>query len=433
MNITIPGGRSSWPRGKALGGSSLLNYMLYVRGHAQDYDEWASLGNEGWSYKEVLPFFKKSERLYDSELHVEPEYHGTDGPKSVRETPTFYAKAYQVIQDSLVDVLGLPIGDYNGKNQNVVYRGQYSVKNGRRADTYTSFAAPYAGKGLTVLTFAHATKVIMEGNVAKGVEVERFGQKLEYLAKNEVILSAGAIGSPQILMLSGIGPWDHLKDMGVPTLVLDKPGVGSNLQDHILLAFEIFPESKEVEKLGYGPYMTVDIMNYWTYYTSPGPINGPLSDVFITSGAFYHTPQNKDKYKRPDGQFHTCPFLIETVDFGTIYFKVLGFNDSIVRPLYQDYMGGDGVTLAPTLLRPRSKGTIRLKSNNPMDHPIIDPHYLEDPKDLEFFVESQKIAKKISDSKHFKKAKFFPKACPLCSQEHKPWTDEYYKCVAQNK
>ena len=146
--------------------------------------------------------------------HIQHEYHGTDGPMSVRVIPKFYSKGHEIMEASFLDVLGIPKGDHNGQNQNVVFRGQYNQNNGKRADSYSSFAAPYAGKGLTVLTFAHVTKLLMKGNEAIGVQVERFGKTLDYFAKNEVILSAGAIGSPQILMLSGIGPWDHLKSIG---------------------------------------------------------------------------------------------------------------------------------------------------------------------------------------------------------------------------
>ena len=405
--------------------------MLYVRGNAKDYDEWASLGAEGWSYQEVLPFFKKSQRIHDSP-DVDSEFHGTEGPMSVRKIPKFYYKGQELIESSMLDVLGLPLGDYNGKNQNVVYRGQYNQKNGKRADSYSSFSAPYAGKNLNVLTHAMATKVIMKGNEAKGVQIERFGQTLEYFAKNEVIVSAGAIGSPQILMLSGIGPWEHLQKIGVDTLILDKPGVGSNLQDHYIVPFEIFPESSDMERVGTGSFFSVNPLNYWTYFTSPNPFNGLLSDCFLSSGAFVHTPSNKDVYKRPNIQFMSAPFIPATLDFFGIYATTLGYSQEIYE-LYYNYLGGDGAMLVPSNLRPKSRGTIRLKSKDPKDKPIIDPHYLEDPEDLKELVEGLKIAEQIGRSKHFKEAKFYPKECPLCSQENKPWTDEYFKCVVENK
>ena len=194
--------KSNWPRGKGLGGSSLLNYMQYMRGNPRDYDEWSDLGATGWSYENVLPYFKKSQRYHESDDFNE-NYHGTDGPMGVRKLPQYSCKMSYLIEAGLNDTLGLEKADCNGKNQNVIWQSQFNQNSGRRADSYSCFAAPQVGKGLTVLTFAHATKIIMSSLVAKGVEVERFGQKLEFYAKNEVIISAGSIGSPQLLMLSG--------------------------------------------------------------------------------------------------------------------------------------------------------------------------------------------------------------------------------------
>ena len=207
--ITKTDKKSNWPRGKGLGGSSLLNYMQYMRGHPKDYDEWSELGGEGWSYEDVLPYFKKSQRYHESD-DFDETYHGADGPMGVRKLPAYSCKMSTLMEKSLNDTLGLEKGDCNGKNQNVIWQSQFNQNSGRRADSYSCFAAPYVGKGLTVLTFAHATKLIMSDLTATGVEVERFGNKLKLFAKNEVIVSAGAIGSPQLLMLSGNGPIHYL-------------------------------------------------------------------------------------------------------------------------------------------------------------------------------------------------------------------------------
>jgi choline dehydrogenase len=177
--------------------------MQYMRGHPKDYDEWSELGGDGWTYEDVLPYFKKSQRYHESD-DFDETYHGADGPMGVRKLPAYSCKMSTLMEKSLNDTLGLEKGDCNGKNQNVIWQSQFNQNSGRRADSYSCFAAPYVGKGLTVLTFAHATKLIMSDDLtAKGVEVERFGNKLELFAKNEVIVSAGAIGSPQLLMLSG--------------------------------------------------------------------------------------------------------------------------------------------------------------------------------------------------------------------------------------
>ena len=173
-----------------------------MRGNPKDYDEWSELGADGWSYEDVLPYFKKSQRYHESD-DFDETYQGTDGPMGVRKLPQYSNKMNSLIEASMNDTLGLEKGDCNAKNQNVIWQSQFNQNSGRRADSYSCFADPYVGKGLTVLTFAHATKILMSGLTAKGVEVERFGQKLELFATKEVIVSAGSIGSPQLLMLSG--------------------------------------------------------------------------------------------------------------------------------------------------------------------------------------------------------------------------------------
>ncbi len=214
-----------WARGKVLGGTSQLNAMLYVRGHARDYDEWSSMGNPGWSYKEVLPFFKKSERFYGDAggEEIDPEYHGKDGPMGVRIV-TDVTKITEVFEEAFEEV-GMKRGDYNGKEQEVFFRGQTNQNNGRRGDTFSNFAEPHVGKGITLLTYAHVTKVLFKPNTneAIGIRVTRFDQELSLYASKEVILSGGSVGSPHILMLSGIGPTTHLESLGIKTKV-DLPG-----------------------------------------------------------------------------------------------------------------------------------------------------------------------------------------------------------------
>jgi choline dehydrogenase-like flavoprotein len=280
--------------------------------------------------------------------------------------PAYSCPANDIIDKSFEE-LGMKKGDYNGKEQNVAYTGQFSQNSGWRADTYTNFAEPWIGKGLTVLAYAQATKLILDGKTVIGVEVERFGQKLQLFADKEVIVSAGAVGSPQLLMLSGIGPQKHLEEVGIKPFY-DLPGVGSNLQDHIIAPFEVVSTNDE-KMIGFIPFTGVNPLHYWTYFTS-NPYNGPLGDSGIGSGAFIHTDINKDPFGRPDIQMHTIPTLF-FFDFGTIYKKVLGIADE-TSDAYKDYHGSDGLNLAPTLLRPKSRGTIRLASSNPYDHAIIE-------------------------------------------------------------
>ena len=264
-----------WPRGKGLGGSSLLNFMQYMRGNPKDYDEWRDLGADGWSYKDVLPFFKKSQRLHESG-EVNARFHGTEGPMGVLTLTNASCPMSSIIEEAYIEKLGLKMGDCNAEDQNVIYRSQFNQNSGRRADSYTCFASPYVGRGLTVLTYAHATELIIEKSDVKGVQVERFGETFEFYAKNEVVLSAGAIGSPQIMLLSGIGPKEHLDDIGIKT-VLDRPGVGSNLQDHIMVTSGGLDRTENTERLGFDPFFAVRPTNYWTWFTQ-NPFNGPLGN-----------------------------------------------------------------------------------------------------------------------------------------------------------
>jgi choline dehydrogenase len=371
------GGRSKWARGKGLGGSSLLNYMAYVRGHPKDFDEWASLGAEGWSYKDVLPVFKKSERYHDSE-DFNPTYHNDKGQLGVRTYSKEHSVGYSAILDSALSEMGLKYGDYNGKDQNVKYKFQNTQNSGKRADTYSTFADHWVGKGLKVLTYAHATKLNLDrvGKVTKGIKVERFGQELDLFAHKEVIVSAGAIGSPQLLMLSGIGPKKHLEDIGIQT-AHDLPGVGSNLQDHLLTPFEFINTAEETSWLGSSLYTAVNPMNYWMYFF--GPLPGPLGEFGDgPTGAFVHSVGNKDTYGRPDIQILNLPSLFY-MDYGTNMKEGFGLSDETITA-YSDYMGRDGATTWPTLLRPKSMGTIRLASQDPYVKPFIDPDYLQAPE-----------------------------------------------------
>ncbi len=325
---------SNWPRGKVLGGSSQLNYMIYVRGNPRDYDAWADLGNAGWSYKDVLPFFKKSQRYYSGP--ADPEYTGRYGPMHVQ---TFgdddIAPLSKVIEDGLLE-LGHPQVDYNGKDQEGVHRSQYSNNHGWRASTYASFLAPLQGKGLRTLTFAHATKVLFKPGTNRifGVQVSRLGKVMNLYAKNEVIVSGGSINSPQLLMLSGIGPKEHLKEIGIQVKV-DLPGVGSNLQDHLISLSNLKVTSSE-KRLGAGNFLTVNPWNYINFFLNG---KGPLIDSGISVGAFLKTKVNQDPYKRPDIQFHTVPYGVD-IDFGLVLKNVLNISDDVYSSLVQDDIGG---------------------------------------------------------------------------------------------
>ena len=205
------GGRSMWPRGKLLGGSGMLNYMLYVRGNSRDYDEWRDLGLEGWGWEDVLPYFKKSEQFV-GEVEDREKYHGQDGDMKVT-TEGFK----EPITDAFLragEELGYRVGDINGGVQDSGFtKAHTTTYQGSRSGTYRAFAERFAGGNLTVLTHCHVTRVLLEEGRAVGVEVHRFGRRMRLLASQEVVLSAGAVGTPQILLLSGIGDSEHLREV----------------------------------------------------------------------------------------------------------------------------------------------------------------------------------------------------------------------------
>ena len=241
--LGLNGRRVPVPRGKMLGGSSGINYMMYVRGNPGDFDAWAEGGADGWSYAEVLPYFKKSEGLAPSrDIVIDEAAHNTEGPLGVAVRDPILPAARQFVEAAVA--AGIPKGDYNGRDrgspEGVVSLTQFTTRGGRRSSTYAAFLAgePEQRPNLTIITGAQATRVLLEGEgertMATGVEYRTAaGEVAAVYAAKEVILSAGAIGSPQLLLLSGIGPRQELETAGV-TCVIDAPHVGKHLQDHAM-------------------------------------------------------------------------------------------------------------------------------------------------------------------------------------------------------
>lgn len=352
----LNGRRGYQPRGRGLGGSSLINAMLYVRGHAEDYDEWAELGCEGWSWNEVLPWFRKAE----DNIRGADDLHGRGGPLQVcdqnwiRPINQAFLKACEQRGHRQND-------DFNGPQQEGA--GLYQATqfwNGPKRGERCSAAAAYlhdvmARRNLTVITDAHVTRIVIERGRAVGVAY-RFGKDERIVrAGREVILSAGALQSPQILMLSGIGPADHLTSLGIP-VVLDRAEVGSNLQDH--LDYTVIFRSPDTDMFGLGLVATRDILraaNEWRTERM-----GHLRSTCAESGAFLKTDPSLE---RPDIQLH---FLVAMVD-------------DHVRKMHW----GHGYSGHVCVLRPHSRGTVRLASADPAVSPLIDPAFLSDPRDME--------------------------------------------------
>jgi choline dehydrogenase len=331
-----------WPRGKVLGGSSALNGMIHARGHRSDYDTWAYLGNEGWSYEDVLPLFKRSE---DFDLGASP-YHGAGGPLHVLSRYEPHPVNAAVV--SAAQEAGIPFNaDANGEHLEGVSFCQLAIKDGVRETGATAFLAPIAeSPRLSLLTAAHATRLLFEDERCVGVEIEREGAVERIRATREVVLCAGTIESPKLLLLSGIGPGDELGRHGIE-VVADLPGVGRNLHDHVLSPV-IFAASRPVPA------------------ALPG-LQQLHSHLFWRSRSGLTSP-----------------------DIQPLFFHL---------PLYLEGMEGptDGYTLMAGIIRPASRGTLRLASGDPRAAPLIDPAYLSCDVDTEALVAAVTLCREIGE------------------------------------
>lgn len=413
--------RCNWPRGKVLGGSSVLNYMLYVRGNRNDYDLWEKLGNTGWGYDSILPYFKKSEDNRNPYLSKTP-YHGKGGFLTVQESPWHTPLVAAFVEAGTE--LGYDNRDVNGEFQEGFMIAQGTIRRGSRCSTAKAFLRPVRlRRNLHVAMHSHVTKIIMDTvNLrAVGVEFIRNGKRHRIGATKEVIMSAGAINTPQIMMLSGIGPQVHLDDMGIPVLK-DLP-VGENMQDHVGMGGMTWLVDKPVA-------IVQDRFNPATV-TNQYVLNerGPMTTLGGVEGlAFVTTPLGNSSIDWPDIQFHMAPASINS-DAGARVKKVLGLKESVYQEVYRPIANRDTWTIMPLLLRPRSRGWVRLRSKNPFHYPLMDPNYFDDPFDVATLVEGAKIALRVADAQVFRQFGSRIHRIPLPNCKHlKFLSDEYLEC-----
>jgi choline dehydrogenase len=356
--------RLYWPRGKVLGGSSAVNAMIYIRGNRADYDHWRELGNEGWGFAEVLPYFKKSE----NQERGASEYHGAGGPVNVADpryvnplTRAFLAAAEE---------LGIASNpDFNGAAQDGVALYQVTQKNGARCSAADGYLQPARERSnLTVVTGAQATRVLIEGKRAVGVAFLRGGAIGEARADGEVLLAGGTVNSPQLLMLSGIGATDELKAAGI-SAIHDLPGVGKNLQDHPMVSVGYLC----TQKVSLDGAETLGNFLRWLLWK-----NGPLASNVAEGGLFLRT---RAELAVPDLQLL----------FGPAYYRGHG----LVRR--KEHCFGFG----PTLITPESRGEVSLRSSNPLDAPAIRANYLSTDADLRTMIEGVRLARRLAHAKAF--------------------------------
>jgi choline dehydrogenase-like flavoprotein len=353
------------PRGKALGGSSSINGMMYMRGDRTDYDGWAAQGNAGWSYADVLPYFRKSE---NNEFWGANQYHGAGGPLNVADLlePSVYARAYV---EAAVQAGHSPNPDFNGDHLLGVGLSQVTQKNGERCSTAKAFLTPNLGRpNLQVITGAQVTRIVMEGKRAVGVEYILGGEVKRLNAGREVLLSAGALQSPQILMLSGIGPAAHLKHHGI-AVVHDLPGVGKNLQDHIDIVHSYEAgASRGLFGLSLSSaWAVLKGMVRWSRFR-----RGMLTSNFAEGNGFIKT---RPEESLPDAQL---VFIVaKLIDHG------------------RKLLPGNGYSIHVGLLRPKSRGSISLASADPLAMPMIDTNFLAEPDDMDRLIRGFKLAREI--------------------------------------
>jgi len=353
------------PRGKGIGGRSSVNAMLYVRGNAWDYDYWAELGNDGWSYNEVLPYFK----AYENQERGEDKYHGVGGGLNVADGRSNHPFA-KIFIDAAQQAGHIINYDFNGEKQDGVGFFQATQKNGERCSSANAFLHPIRQRpNLTVITGAHATHILLEGNIATGVEYLSNKKTFRVIAKKEVILSGGAFNSPQLLLLSGIGPVDELNRHKIP-VKHELEGVGQNLQEHV----DIHIVTKT-----YGP-PAVSIRPKGLLQQSKELIRyirerkGQMTSCVTESGGFIKSTPHQSV---PDLQLQ---FIAGAVDDH-------GRN---IRMLLKY-----GYTTMVSLLRPKSRGSITLKSNNPLDNPEIQLNLLAEQEDVDSLLAGIKLARDV--------------------------------------
>ncbi|KAF0307053.1 Glucose dehydrogenase [FAD, quinone] [Amphibalanus amphitrite] len=471
------GHRCNWPRGKVMGGSSVLNYMLYVRGNRLDYERWHENGNYGWDFETVLHYFKKSEDNRNPYIAQNKRFHSTGGYLTVQEAPWRTPLATAFVSAGVE--MGYENIDFNAQQQTGFMIPQGTIRRGSRCSTSKAFIRPVRlRKNLHTAMHSHVTKVLIDPDTkrAYGVELVRYKKRYHIYAKKEVILSAGSLNSAQLLMLSGIGPASHLYEHGIP-VIQDLP-VGYNLQDHIGTGGIVFLLNKPISLVQTRYENIPSILKYAMFGSGPLTVLGGVEGL-----GFVKTKYANQSQDWPDVEFHyvsgtpasdggrqirKIQGLSEEAWRG--FFAPLSFRDGfsillcLLRPrsrgrvslrsarpfdkprivtnalqdphdtwqMFKPILFRDSVTIVPMLLRPASKGVVQLRSSNPFEPPLLIPNYLTEDIDVKTMVEGIKIAVAIGETQAFKRlgAEFYKVPMPGCIHTAL-WTDEYWECLAR--
>ncbi|XP_048006571.1 glucose dehydrogenase [FAD, quinone]-like [Leguminivora glycinivorella] len=414
--LAFPNQQCSWPRGKLMGGSSSINSFVYVRGNKLDYDDWAARGNPGWSYNEVLPYFKKSERNLNIGK-VDPAYHGSNGDLAVSFFP--YVDDPSTMITEAFNENGLPITDCNADQQYGTLQAQATSEQGQRASTNREFIKPirYKRKNLTVRPESEVIKILFDENKrASGVQYIKNGQLFTAYATKEVIVSGGSINSPKLLMLSGVGPKDHLNDLNIP-VVADLP-VGDNLHDHVTFNGLVVALSNKTATTVNQQEIIEDILKYKKMKVKRGPLsgNGPVNSI-----SFYLT---EPKLPAPDiqVQVNNCnwkEYIREPVNYESLAIFPTAFYNGVIPRVMNNV--------------PLSRGRLRLNASDPYGDPLIWAGYLSDTRDLEVLIKGVKRVLALENTHAFRSRGAYFVKIPLPACKHLVWgTYSYFECLARS-
>ncbi|XP_028981962.1 glucose dehydrogenase [FAD, quinone] [Diachasma alloeum] len=417
----------NWPRGKVMGGSSVLNYMIATRGFPKDYDRWEALGNKGWSWRDVLPYFKKLETINIPEYKSNTRLHNNDGPVSI-EHPAFHTPLASAFLRAGVE-LGYKIIDYNSGEEPVGFSYlQTTTKNGTRMSSNVAYLHPASSRRNLIVTKNTMVRKVLfadSGKRAIGVEYVKGNRRYRVTATKEVILSAGAIGSPQILMLSGVGPAEHLREMRIKPIV-DLP-VGENLMDHIAYGGLIFEIDQPVA------YRLNDLVN---------PANPYMKDFFLERKGPLTAPGACEAIAfidvdRPNN--HTAYPNIELLFVGSSFVTVsavrydFGIDERIWNETYASLENSYSWTVFPLLLRPKSRGRVLLRSADINSKPRIIANYMSDKEDVRILIKGIRETVKISRTKAMQRfgtrlSTVKLKACEGFEEN----SDDYWECATRS-
>jgi len=420
--LGMQGDQCLWHAGKVVGGGSTINGMLYVRGDQEDYDAWERRGNPGWGWEDVLPYFKKSEDQLNTHYARNTKFHSVGGRLPIGDIGFKTPLSDTFLQAG--EYLGFPVKDINTGNSTGFTVMQATIKDGKRFSSAKSFLKPIIGNpNLSVLPEAFVEKLLVSskhGVRAEGVVFTRQGRRYRVKARKEVIVSSGVVGSPKLLMLSGIGPRHHLQQLGIPVHA-DLP-VGQNMQSHVGTGEAVFTLEQPVS---FNPIrIFTNPLNIISYLRGEGPL-GAVSG-FEGMGIYRTGLDSSSSW--PDIQLNLIS-VTPGVDAGLVYRHSLNMDDQMFTK-WKALAFKEGFSILPVLVHPKSRGTIKLRSRNPLEQAEINPNYFDNPLDVKRLISGIKLSLALGNSKPFKRfgARFYDRPIEFC-KAFAPYSDAYWECA----